>query len=270
MSPAINPVLCLLCIMLMPLAAAGLALIHQGLGRSRSAAHAMLATLCAFGVSAIIYILSGLPSAGLAGNPVHSFMAAGFHWDWLGGTPFFATGGSAADSGNFTRALTLCLQLFAVGMAAIVPLSAGTDRWRLGSICFASALLAGIFYPLFSHWVWGGGWLAQLGANFGIPNFVDLGGAGVIQVVGGLMALSVAWITGPRRGKFAGRWDGDGDPGAQHRACALRLHAGAGWMDRPRLGGVDAVLGAGIGADCRGHRSTRCCPLRQGASRRWW
>src|SRR5208283_2459751 len=104
---------------------------------------------------------------------------------------------------NFTRSLALCVQLFAVGLAAIIPLSAGTDRWRLGPICFASALLAGIFYPLFSHWVWGGGWLAQLAANFKIPNFVDLGGAGVVQAIGGLVALSVAWITGPRRGKFS-------------------------------------------------------------------
>jgi Amt family ammonium transporter len=88
-------------------------------------------------------------------------------------------------------------------MAAMVPLSAGTDRWRLASICSASALLGGVFYPLFAHWVWGGGWLAQLGATFGISQFVDLGGAGVVQSVGGLMALSVAWIAGPRRGKFS-------------------------------------------------------------------
>jgi Amt family ammonium transporter len=57
-------------------------------------------------------------------------------------------------------------------------------------------------FPLFAHWVWGGGWLAQLGHEFGIAPFWDAGGAAVIQVVGGFMAVSVAWITGPRRGKF--------------------------------------------------------------------
>jgi Amt family ammonium transporter len=196
-------VLCLLCIMLMPLAAAGLALIHQGLGRSRSAAHAMLGTLCALGVSAIVFVLIGAPSAGFPGNAVHSFAAGGVRWDWLGAAPFFAPGTEQDGAVNFTRSLALCVQLFAVGLAAIIPLSAGTDRWRLGPICFASALLAGLFYPLFSHWVWGGGWLAQLAANFKIPNFVDLGGAGVVQAIGGLVALSVAWITGPRRGKFS-------------------------------------------------------------------
>jgi len=200
-----SPVLCLLSIMLMPLAAAGLSLIHQGLGRSRSAAHAMLASLCALAVSAIVFVMVGSSWAGLPGDPIHSFLAGGVRWDWLGAAPFFAhtAGLDGARADGLTRALTLCLQLFAAGMAAMVPLSAGTDRWRLASICSASALLGGVFYPLFAHWVWGGGWLAQLGATFGISQFVDLGGAGVVQSVGGLMALSVAWIAGPRRGKFS-------------------------------------------------------------------
>jgi Amt family ammonium transporter len=93
--------------------------------------------------------------------------------------------------------------MFAVGLAAMVPLSAGSDRWRMGSVCLASVLLAGLIFPLFAHWVWGGGWLAQLGSTFGMAGFTDVGGAGVVQVIGGLMALSVAWITGPRRGKYS-------------------------------------------------------------------
>ncbi len=100
--------------------------------------------------------------------------------------------------------------MFGAGLAAIVPLSGGTDRWRLAPACAASAVLAGVLFPLFAHWVWGGGWLAKLGVNFGIAGFVDAGGAAVIQVVGGLMAVSVIWIIGPRRGKFAD----DGMPAA--------------------------------------------------------
>jgi Amt family ammonium transporter len=57
-------------------------------------------------------------------------------------------------------------------------------------------LLAAWTYHLFAHWVWGGGWLAQLG-------FLDAGGASTIHVVGGLTALSIVWIIGPRRGKYA-------------------------------------------------------------------
>jgi Amt family ammonium transporter len=241
-----NLVLCLVCVMLMPLAAAGLGLIHQGLGRSRSAAHAMLATLCAVGISAIVFVLIGSSLAGVAGGAVHSFVAGRTHWDWLGAAPVFPSGlGLDTSDSGFSRALTLCLEMFAAGLAAMIPLSGGTDRWRLAPICIASAGLAGFAFPLFAHWVWGGGWLAQLGANFGVPGFVDVGGAGVIQVVGGLMAVSVAWILGPRKGKFAA----DGMPAAipGHNivevlfGCLLAL---VGWIG---LDSAAAILFSGAG-----------------------
>ncbi|MGP8258897.1 MAG: ammonium transporter [Acidobacteriaceae bacterium] len=207
-----NLELSLFSMMLVPFAAAGLALIHQGLGRSRSAAHAMLASLCALAVSAIVFVLLGSAWAGSAGAATHSFTLGGAHWDWLGAAPFFARGISfdGSDAAGLSRSLVLCLELLAVGLAATIPLSAGADRWRLGPICLSSIFMAGIIFPLFAHWAWGGGWLAQLAANFGISNFTDVGGAGVVQVVGGLTALSVAWIAGPRRGKYSD----DGIPAA--------------------------------------------------------
>jgi Amt family ammonium transporter len=197
-------VLCLLCILLSPLAAAGLALIHQGLGRSRSAAHAMLATLCVLAIAAIVTVLIGASWAGYFGGAAHTFQAFGAQWNWLGNVPTLATGHNlAANPGS----LVLCLHIFAAGLAAIIPLSAGTDRWRLAPICLATAVFGGFIYPLFAHWAWGGGWLAQVAANFSgdgsIAPFLDIGGAGVIHVTGGLMALSVAWILGPRRGKYS-------------------------------------------------------------------
>ena len=195
-----NLVLSLLCILLSPLAAAGLALIHQGLGRSRSAAHAMLATLCALAIAAIVFVLVGASWAGYPGGAFHSFQAGGAPWNWLGNEALLAR--SIPLDGTL-GSLVLCLQIFSVGLAAIIPLSAGTDRWRLAPICLATAVFAGFLYPLFAHWVWGGGWLSQLAANFGLSPFQDMGGAGVIQVTGGLMALSVAWILGPRRGKYS-------------------------------------------------------------------
>ena len=71
-----NLELCLFSILLIPFAAAGLALIHQGLGRSRSAAHAMLASLCALAVSAIVFVLFGSAWAGSVGAATHSFTRA--------------------------------------------------------------------------------------------------------------------------------------------------------------------------------------------------
>ena len=193
-------ILSLICILLSPLAAAGLALIHQGLGRSRSAAHSMLATLCVLAISAIVFVLVGASWAGFAGGAAHSLQVGGAQWNWLGNEASFA---SNLHLDGSSRPVVLCLQVFAVGLAAIIPLSAGTDRWRLAPICLAASLFAGFIYPLFAHWVWGGGWLAQLTANFGIAPFLDAGGAGVIQVTGGLMALSAAWVLGPRRGKYS-------------------------------------------------------------------
>jgi Amt family ammonium transporter len=192
--------ICALCVMLVPLATAGLALMYQGLGRSRSAAHTMLATLCVLSVTAIIFVIFGFSWAGITGGASHSFTAGGVHWNWLGAEPFLARGDHFDGS---LGSLTLCFQIFAVGLAGLIPISAGIDRWRLAAICLSSALLAGVTYPLFAHWAWGGGWLAQLGSNFGIgQGFVDGGGSGTIQVIGGITALSVAWILGPRRGKY--------------------------------------------------------------------
>lgn len=190
---------CLICLLLVPFAFGGLALIQQGLGRSRSAAHAMLGTLCAIAVSAIVFVLIGSAWAGYPGGPMHSFFAGGVRWNWLGAVPFW---GRAATDGALYPSLVLCLQVFAVALAAIIPVSTGNDRWRLRAICASSALFACVLFPLFAHWVWGGGWLSQMQHSFSLPPFLDAGGAGVIQVVGGLAALSIGWLLGPRQGKY--------------------------------------------------------------------
>lgn len=236
--------LCLICILLTPLAAAGLALIHQGLGRSRSAAHAMLATLCTLAIAAIVFVLIGSRFAGFEGAAARSFHAGGVEWNWLGQEPLFAEN---LYAGGSHRALEMTLQMFAVGLAAIIPLSAGTDRWRLAPICLATAVFAGFTYPLFAHWVWSGGWLAQLRANFGLTPFLDAGGAGVIQVVGGLAALSVAWILGPRRGKYTGDGMATAIPG--HNivlvlfGCLIAL---VGWIG---LDSAVSILYYGVGGE---------------------
>lgn len=192
---------CIFLILLVPFAGAGLALINTGLGRSRSAAHSMMAALCVIAIAAAVYFFCGFAWQGFIGSPAHTFMMGGKPWNWIAAEPFFFRGlqfdGSAAP-------LVAWLQIFCVGLAALIPLGSGADRWRLGAICISTALLAGVVYPLFTHWVWGGGWLAQLGVNYGLGHgFVDAGGASSIQVLGGLTALAIAWILGPRRGKYS-------------------------------------------------------------------
>ena len=197
-----NLVLCLVFLLLSPLAIAGLALINQGLGRSRSAAHAMLGTLCTLAIAAIVMVAVGAGFAGFKGGNAHSITLGGVAWDWLGNTPSFMGNSSVGTDSALTSNLLVCLHIFAAGLAAMIPLGAGSDRWRLAPICASSALFAGITYPMIAHWIWGGGWLSQLAAHFGGASFVDFGGAGVIQITGGLTALSTVWILGPRKGKY--------------------------------------------------------------------
>ena len=192
---------CLFFIFLVPFAAAGLSIMNVGLGRSRSAGHMMMASLSALAVAGIAYFVFGFAWQGTIGGPGHIMNLSGKSWNWVAAEPFFfrklSFDGSAAS-------LTALLQMFSVGLAAVIPLGSGADRWRLRAICLSTAILAALTYPLFAHWVWGGGWLAQLGVNYGIGRgFLDAGGASTIQAVGGLTALAITWILGPRRGKYS-------------------------------------------------------------------
>ena len=237
--------LCFVLILLVPLAGAGLALINTGLGRSRSATHSMMTSLIVIAIAAVVYFGCGFSWQGFVGRPAH-FVAIGHAgWNWIAAEPFFMRG-LALDGSPVS--LTVVLQLFSVGLAALIPVGAGADRWRLGAICASTALLAGLTYPLFAHWVWGGGWLAQLGTNYGLGRgFVDAGGSSTIQVVGGLTALSIAWILRPRRGKYSAQ----GMPAAipAHNivfvifGCVLGL---VGWLG---LNSAGALLFAGVGVE---------------------
>jgi Amt family ammonium transporter len=184
-----------------PLAIAGLMLMNTGLGRARSAAHSMLTALAAVSLAACVYCLWGFSWEGFAGHAGHILHLGGKPWDWIASDPSLLRGLTLDGTTVSTAAL---LQLFTVGIAALIPMAAGADRWRMNASLIFTALLAGFIYPLFAHWVWGGGWLSQLGINYGLGNgFLDPGGASTIHVVGGLCALSVAWILGPRAGKIS-------------------------------------------------------------------
>jgi ammonium transporter, Amt family len=192
--------LCVILILLIPFAGAGLALINAGLGRSRSAAHAMMSSLCVLAVAALAYFVCGFAWQGIAGQQAHVLAVGNKAWSWIGSGPFFL--GHLSLDGS-PAPLVALFGMLGASLAALIPLGSGADRWRLGACCASAAILAGWTYPLFAHWAWGGGWLAQLGANYGLGRgFVDTGGAGTIQAVGGLTALSIAWIVGARRGKY--------------------------------------------------------------------
>lgn len=223
--------------MIAPLAHAGLALINAGLGRSRNAAHAMMTSLTAIAVAACAYFVLGHSFHGAAGEPARVAIVGRQTWDWLGAMPPFFIGLPAAGSPPF---LTALMGIEGVALASLIPLGSGAERWRLSSICASTALLAAIAFPVFAHWSWAGGWLAQLG-------FVDTGGAGAIHALGGLTGLAVVWLLGARRGKFSS----DGVPMAMpgHSVVFVLfgcMLAAAGWIGLNVAGAIlfaDAQLG---------------------------
>jgi ammonium transporter, Amt family len=235
--------LCLALALLTPCAAAGLALINAGLGRSRNAAHSMLSALCVVALAAIVYFAVGFAWQGYAGRAANALMVNGKPWSWIGSEPFLLRGLTFDDS---PFSLALVLNMFAVGLAAMIPLGSGAERWRLGAACASTAVLAGWTYPLFAHWVWGGGWLAQLGVNYGLGHgFIDSGGASSIHAVGGLTALAVAWILGPRRGKYPP----EGMPPIAipgHNAAFVLFGCFLTWLGWLGLNSAGAILFSGV------------------------
>ncbi|MFY9727369.1 MAG: hypothetical protein WB579_24890 [Bryobacteraceae bacterium] len=227
-------VLVLACLLVAPLAIAGIALVNTGLGRSRSASHAMLASLCAVSVAAVAYFVCGFAIQGFAGSPAHTITAAGKQWNWIAAQPLFLRGLPLDAS---PACLVFWLQLLSVALVGVIPLGAGLDRWRLGAAAASTALLAGLVYPLFAHWVWGGGWLAQIG-------FVDAAGGAPVQAVGGLTALAIAWILGPRRGKYSTE---GGMPAAipGHNAVLVLFACFLIWTGWLGLNGAGAMLFCG-------------------------
>jgi len=188
-------------LLLAPLAIAGVGLINTGLGRSRSAAQAMLGNLALIAVAVIVFALIGASFVGTTGNSEFAFHVAGKSWSVLGHGPLFLRGlGSAAPQAQ----LALLFEFLAVAMAVLLPWGSGADRLRLAAGCASAAILAAIVFPLAAHWIWAAGWLAQLGANFSLGDgFLDPGGAATSHALGGLSALALIWIAGPRRGKFS-------------------------------------------------------------------
>jgi Amt family ammonium transporter len=220
----------LVLLLMAPLSIAGVALMNAGLGRSRSAAQAMLGNLVIVAVTAIVFALIG---ATLVGSPLgdagRTVVVAGKPWNWLGAGPLLLRGLSAAP---LQSQLALLFEFLAVALAAIIPWGSGADRLRLSAGAMIAAVLAALVFPLLAHWVWAGGWLSQLGVNFSLgTGFVDPGGAATVHTLGGLSALAVVWVAGSRRGKFPKEGFSTAMPG-HHAVYVLfgSLLALVGWL----------------------------------------
>jgi Amt family ammonium transporter len=224
--------------LLIPLALAGLTLMNSGLGRSRTAAHALMGTLIVTAVAAMVYAVFGFAWQGIAGGPAYALTLSGKQWSWIGAERLFLLG---VDFDGSPAILAAGFGMFSAALAAAIPLGAGAERWRLAGVTASTVVLTGWTYPVFAHWVWGGGWLARLGSNYGLGiGFADEGGAGTIQVVGGLTALSVAWILGPRRGKYSNEGLPAAIPG--HNTVYVLFGCFLAWIGWVGLNSAGAIL----------------------------
>ncbi len=113
----------------------------------------------------------------------------------IGHSGFFLSFGSSDFS---TSKLWLFQMMFAAAASTIIAGSVA-ERIKFNTHIICSIALCGVIYPIYGHWVWGGGWLANLPFGSGMKDFA---GSGVVHGVGGLIALVGAWMVGPRFGKY--------------------------------------------------------------------
>ena len=238
MNVEISLALCLVFILLIPLAIAGLSLINVGLGPSRSAAHFMTSSLCVVAVSLLIYFaFGGAISQGLYSTPLMALTEPKSPLQPSG--IFFH-----AMPWATVAALPALLMLASVAICSVIPLGAAGVRWRASSASLSTVLLAGFIFPIFFRLIA----TQYLASGFPrLPGTLDAGGSGFINVTGGLTALSITWLLGPRHGKYSL----SGIPAAipAHNAVYVLFGCMLTWVGWLGLNSAGAMLYAGSGAE---------------------
>ena len=158
---------------------AGFAMVEAGFTRAKNTGNILMKILMDFCIGTIVFILMGCGLllgeglVGLIGKPGFDIFTSYENFDWS----------------NFVFNLVFC------ATTATIVSGAMAERTKFLSYCIYSAVISALIYPIEAHWIWGGGWLAQIG-------FHDFAGSCAIHMVGGISALIGAKILGPRIGKF--------------------------------------------------------------------
>ena len=164
---------------------AGFAMVETGFTRAKNAGNILMKNLMDFCIGTVVFILIGFglllgeDLAGFIGKPGFDIFTAYESFDWS----------------NFVFNLVFC------ATTATIVSGAMAERTKFLSYCIYSGVISALIYPIEAHWIWGGGWLSQLG-------FHDFAGSCAIHMVGGISALIGAKILGPRIGKFVKDKDG--------------------------------------------------------------
>jgi ammonium transporter, Amt family len=198
---------------------AGFALVETGLCRAKNAGHTMAMNFMIYPMGMLGFYLCGFAfmfggmadpmspagggiatMGGYAGlNHELGFMMGGKFIGLLGWKGFLLQG-----AGYDTAAFALFLfQMVFMDTTATIPTGAAAERWRFSAFMIYGACIGTIMYPVFGNWVWGAGWLSQMGVNWGIGHgHVDFAGSSVVHMQGGVIAFIFAWLIGPRYGKY--------------------------------------------------------------------
>ena len=216
---AINVVWTLVTGFLVMFMQAGFAMAETGFTRAKNASHTMAMNFMVYGLGMLGYWVCGyaLQMGGVGGGTLGSGLALlnneftihlfGKDFGLFGLKGFFLSG-STYDAAIFTLFL---FQMVFMDTTATIPTGAMAERWTFKSFVIYSFFISAIVYPLYANWVWGGGWLSQLGHNFGLGHgTLDFAGSSVVHMTGGVAALAGAMVLGPRIGKF----NEDGTPNA--------------------------------------------------------
>lgn len=217
---AINFVWTLIAGFLVMFMQAGFAIVETGLCRAKNANHTMMMNFMVYGVGMLAYWLVGFALqmggvgavANLGSSPVlnseFTIQLFGKSFGLFGQNGFMLMHAGTYD---VIVMVIFLFQMVFMDTALTIVTGSAAERWKFSAFLLTSFLMGAFVYPIFANWAWGGGWLANLGANFGLgKGYADFAGSGVVHAVGGLSALAAAIVVGPRIGKF----DRDGNPHA--------------------------------------------------------
>jgi len=191
---------------------AGFAMVETGFTQAKNAGHTMAMNFMVYPLGMLGYWICGfaLQMGGVGGVAslgggtallsneftIHLF---GKDFGLFGTTGFFLTGVSY-DAAIFSLFL---FQMVFMDTTATIPTGSMAERWNFKSFVIYAFIIGGLIYPLYGNWVWGGGWLSQLGKMFGLGHgHVDFAGSSVVHMTGGVAALAGALVIGPRIGKY--------------------------------------------------------------------
>ena len=198
---------------------AGFALLTCGLVRKKNAGHLMMLNFAAYVFAFLAYYAVGYAfqfgavainaaPTNLGGIPtLNHFLLGSGQWGFLGGKGFFLSGPAYDSASN-------CFTLFEVVFmetAGYIIVGSICERITFWAFILWEIFVGAILYPVFGCWVWGGGWLSQVGSTMNLGHgYVDFAGSSVVHAVGGFCAMALAIILGPRLGKYGA----DGKPRA--------------------------------------------------------